>query len=71
LTYWATITTAEKKGIDIGRAEGMAEGRAEGRAEGETQKAIDIALNLKNEGLDPAVIARTTGLSQEEIERLE
>ena len=55
LSYWATIETAEKKG----------------HAEGETQKAIEIARNMKEEGLDPAFISKMTGLPPEEIERLE
>jgi len=58
------------KGIAEGRAEGRAEGEARGRAEGEAQKAFEIAQNLKKKGLDMALIAETTGLSPEEIERL-
>ncbi|MCL2304985.1 MAG: Rpn family recombination-promoting nuclease/putative transposase [Planctomycetaceae bacterium] len=45
-------------------------GRAEGRAEGEANKAIEIARNMKKKGLDVPLIAETTGLSPEEIERL-
>jgi len=62
-TYLATIETAEKKG--------RAEGRIEGLAEGETQKAIDIARNMKKDGFDSTVIAKYTGLSREEIEQLD
>ncbi|MCL2118063.1 MAG: hypothetical protein FWH27_06505 [Planctomycetaceae bacterium] len=59
LTYWATLTTAEKRGKNMGRAEG------------EIQKAMDIARNMKNEGFDSAMIAKITGLSPDEIERLD
>ena len=66
-TYLATIETAENKGI----RKGIILGRAEGRAEGETQKAIDIARNMKKDGVDSAIIAKYTGLSPEEICRLD
>ena len=58
------------KGHAEGRAEGHAEGHAEGRAEGETQKAIDIALEMKKDGVAASVIVKYTGLSLEEINRL-
>jgi predicted transposase/invertase (TIGR01784 family) len=57
-TYWATIETAENNGIK------------KGIKKGETQKAIDIARNMKKEGLDPAIIARVTDLSPEAIKQL-
>jgi len=49
----------EKKGMEKGRAEG----REEGREEGLKEKAM--AKALKQEGVDLAVIARTSGLSIE------
>jgi len=45
-----------------GRAEGMAEGMAQGKAE--------AARAMKAEGLDPATIARITGLTPDDIRRL-
>jgi len=66
LSYWATIETAEKKG----HVEGHAEGHAEGLVEGRTEEKIEIARNMKSDGVDPKVIAKYTGLSPEEIERL-
>jgi predicted transposase/invertase (TIGR01784 family) len=62
LTNNAAFHTAQFEGVEIGRAEG--------RAEGEIQKAIEIARNMKIEGLDPTLIAKITGLSPDEIERL-
>ena len=73
--YWSTLETAEKnaqaKGLAKGRVEGRTEGRVEGRVEGETQKAIEIARNMKNEGFDSAMIIKITGLSPKEIEPLD
>jgi len=47
-----------------------AEGKAEGVAEGEYKKAIETALRLKEMGLPVADIAKGTGLSIDEIEKL-
>ncbi|MDO4165362.1 MAG: hypothetical protein Q4D56_13430 [Bacteroides sp.] len=49
---------------------GRAEGRAEGKAEGRQEEKSKIALNMKHSGCDIALIMTCTGLSQEEIERL-
>ena len=49
---------------------GWIEGRAEGREEGQKEEQIRIAANLKKKGLDIALIAQSTGLTQEEVERL-
>ena len=53
-----TISTAEKKG------------RAEGRAEGEKEERLRNAKNFKQLGVDLETIAKATGLSVEEIEKL-
>ena len=58
------------EGIAEGKAEGIVEGRAEGRAEGKAEQQRLIAINLKQNGVDPLIIARSTGLSIEEIEQL-
>jgi hypothetical protein len=42
----------------------------EGRKEGEKQKAIAIAINLLNSGVDIEIIIKSTGLTKEEIEDL-
>ena len=44
------------------------EGRAEGRAEGEMNKGLEVARQMKAEGLPVEMIARCTGLSIEQIE---
>ena len=50
--------------------QGHAEGRAEGLAEGEKNGIIKTALNMKKEGLTISLIAKMTGLSEEEINKL-
>jgi predicted transposase/invertase (TIGR01784 family) len=61
---------ALKEGKEIGREEGKEIGREEGREEGKLEEAIKIARELKKEGLSIDFIAKTTGLSIEEIEKL-
>ncbi len=51
-------------------AEGRAEGREEGRAEGLEEGKLAIARNLLSEGLSIELIAKTTGLTKEEIKKL-
>lgn len=46
------------------------EGRAEGRAEGERKNAIKTATAMKNDGMPTNIIAKYTGMTAEEIERL-
>jgi predicted transposase/invertase (TIGR01784 family) len=46
------------------------EGRAEGREEGEQTKAIDTARKMKADGMPTELIAKYSGLTAEEIERL-
>ncbi len=68
---WEVSTQYELKlAKAAAREEGLAEGRAEGRAEGEVNKAIQIAGNMKSDGMDVRRIACLTGLSVEEVEAL-
>lgn len=50
--------------------QGLAEGREKGLAEGRAEEKINIALKLKKAGADIALIILSTGLSEEEIEKL-
>ena len=59
-----------KEGLEQGRAEGLEQGRAEGLAEGEKKAKIEIALQLKEQGLPVEAIVTCTGLSIEEIQML-
>ena len=64
------VDAAKWEGLEEGRAEGRAEGLAEGRAEGEMNKGLEIARQMKVEGLPVEMIARCTGLSIEQIKDL-
>jgi predicted transposase/invertase (TIGR01784 family) len=64
--YWATINFAKESGKKLGIAKGI----AKGRAEGEMRKAVEIARNMKQKGLESSLIAEVTGLSLAEIKRL-
>ena len=52
--------------LNTARDEGLAEGRAEGRAEA----IYDVVRNMKSQGLPVELIAKTTGLSREDIDKL-
>ena len=64
--WHSVISTAEKKGIEIG----MEKGREEGREEGVREANLNNARNLKKLGIAIDVISQATGLSKEEIEKL-
>jgi len=82
--YWdlfSVVETAENKGVARGLEEGIAIGEERGIAIGEEratererQKAyeekLDIARNMKEEGMPVAVIAKCTGLPESDIEAL-
>ena len=61
-----TLKKAEAKGKEEGRIEGKAEGIAEGLEKGK----LEIARNLLAKGLDIKLISETTGIPQEEINKL-
>jgi predicted transposase/invertase (TIGR01784 family) len=52
-------------------AEGLAEGLAQGLAEGEARKQREIASNLLKAGVDIAIIVSATGLSLEDVQKLQ
>ena len=57
----------ERKGLE----KGLEKGRAEGLAEGERKKALDMSCMLLAKGFSPSEIAEISGLSVEEIEKLQ
>ena len=64
--YYATLSYARTEGWKEGDAKGRAEGEAKGRAE-----SLElVARNLRALGFDLATIARSTGLTEEEIQKL-
>ena len=68
------LAEGRAEGEAIGRAEGEAIGRAEGeaigRAEGRAEERLVNARSLKANGVPVEVIAKSLGLSSEEIEKL-
>jgi predicted transposase/invertase (TIGR01784 family) len=42
-----------------------------GEARGEANKALEIARSMKKDGIDPSIIAKHTGLTLDEVKRLE
>ena len=60
----------EARGLAEGEAKGLAEGEAKGLAEGEAKERRANAERMKADGMDPALIAKYTELSPEEIAEL-
>ena len=59
-----------KKGIEAGRLEGHAEGHREGLEEGEYNAKLQFVRNMLAEGFEPAIIAKITSLTIEEIQNM-
>lgn len=64
--YKNTVDTA----FDEGKLEGKIEGKLEGKLEGKIEGKIETATQLKNFGVDLKIIAKATGLTEEEIDKL-
>jgi predicted transposase/invertase (TIGR01784 family) len=67
--YWdnySVLETAKHEGRQAGREEGREQGREEGRLE----ERIEFARRLKQKGVDVRIIAETSGLTEEQIEKL-
>ena len=58
------------KGLAEGKSLGLAEGEARGRSEGFRQAKLETAKNLLNFGLSIENIAQATGLTMQDVERL-
>ena len=59
-----------KNSIDTAKEEGREEGRKEGREEGVAKEKLATAKRLLDMGLTQEQVAKGTGLSIEDIERL-
>jgi DNA repair protein RadC len=59
-----------EEALQLGMKRGMKKGREEGLKEGIKKKAIEMAKKLKKKGIDIDIIAETSGLSREEIEKI-
>lgn len=55
----------------MGRLEGVQEGRKEGRKQGRREGIVQVALNMKQKGFALDAISQMTGLSIDEINRIE
>ena len=66
MTFEYMLNERERKGLELG----IEQGRSEGRSEGEAKKQHEIARNLKLDGIPMDVIAKNTGLTLEEVEKL-
>jgi len=67
--YWDwqnTIATTEHKAVE----RRMKQGLKEGEKEGELHKALEIAQQMKANGISLSVIAQCTGLDINEIDKL-
>lgn len=64
------LDTAKLEGRIEGRMEGLTEGRAEGRAEGHKEAQRMNALKMKEDGLPVEMIAKYSGLSENELQEL-
>jgi predicted transposase/invertase (TIGR01784 family) len=71
LDYNASMKFARKEGVAIGRDEGIAIGEARGETRGEIKGVLQTACKMKAKGLNIALIAEITGLSEAEIEGLD
>ena len=78
MDFVSAISSAELRGKEIGKAEGLTEGiakgrtegKAEGRVEGKKIQALETAKTLLEMGLSIQQIIKATGLSEEEILQL-
>ena len=64
------ISEAKEEGLEQGRNEGRTEGLAEGEASGRAAEKLEMAKALKDKGVAIEIIAETSGLSVDEIEKL-
>lgn len=60
------LEQAQKQSLE----QGLEQGRTEGEASGRAEREIEIARALKDRGVSIEIIAETSGLSAEEIDKL-
>ena len=65
-----TYTTRMAEAKSEAREEGIKYGISIGLSQGAYQKAVETAKSMKSENMSVSLIARFTGLSVEEIEKL-
>ena len=65
------IAISREEGRQQGKEEGLAEGLEKGKEAGAYEKAIETAKNMLSKGLDINLVSQCTGLSVEDIEKLQ
>ena len=70
MTFEYILNERERKSEAIGFEKGRSEGEAIGLEKGAAQEKREIAKNLKQSGISIEVIAKNTGLTAEEVEKL-
>ena len=61
----------QKEGLEQGKKEGLEQGLEQGKKEGLEQGQKNIAKNLLNEKVDFNIICKTTGLTEQEVLKLQ
>ena len=56
-----------KESLMCEREEGILQGIEQGREEGREERTRQLAFNMLAEGIDPAVVSKITGLTEEEV----
>ena len=64
------LIKGKKEGLIEGKKEGLIEGKKEGLIEGKISEQKQIALNMKNQGLDDNFIAKCLNISIDELNEL-
>ena len=65
------MAEADRKGMEKGMKKGIEKGIKEGIEKGKKEEKIEIAKNALNDGINIETISKITGLSIEEIEKLQ
>ncbi|HGJ5880386.1 MAG TPA: Rpn family recombination-promoting nuclease/putative transposase [Arsenophonus nasoniae] len=60
-----------QKGLQRGIQEGMQKGKIQGIQEGEKQATIKLAMQFLGNGVDRNIVKRSTGLSDEDLDKLQ
>ena len=68
--YVRWLKEGHASGVQEGKKLGIKEGLARGTTEGAQAKQRDIAANMLTMGMDIPVIAKATGLSEQDISKL-
>ena len=70
----SSFSAGRNEGFEEGKLKGIKEGKLkgikEGKLEGAKESELNIALKMKNSGLDSKFISEITGLTEEEINNI-